>query len=110
MPKARDYSDINRRASLADLSSDLVDVEIHVDPVRDGLLMRVLHDEVLVEEAEGDLGRRGGEPDQVCIEVLQDLTPEIVDRAVAFVNDDNVEGLDGHGRGVFDFDRGGGRD
>ena len=62
----------------------------------------VLHDEVLVEEAEGLLGRRGGEADERGVEVFQHLTPEVVDGAVALVGDDEVEGLDGDGGVVGD--------
>ena len=59
--------------------------------------MAVLHDEVLPEEAKGLLRRGGGEADQRGVEVLQDLPPEVVDGAVAFVGHDDVEGLDGYG-------------
>ena len=55
--------------------------------------MAVLHDEVLVEEAEGLLGRGGGEADQEGVEVFEHLPPEAVDRAVALVHDHDVEEL-----------------
>ena len=64
--------------------------------------MGVLHDEVLVEEAEGLLGGRGGEADEGGVEVFQHLAPEVVDGAVALVGDDEVEGLDGDGGVVGD--------
>ena len=60
--------------------------------------MVVFHDEVLIEEAEGLLVGRGGEADEVGIEVFQHLRPEVVDGPVAFVGDDDVEGLNGDGR------------
>ena len=66
--------------------------------------MAVLHDEVLVEEAEGLLGGRGGEADQEGVEVFEHLAPEVVDRAVALVDDDEVEGLDRECRVVVDRD------
>ncbi len=49
---------------LADERADAVDIEIHVDAIGDGLLVVVLHDQVLIEEAEGLLGRRGGQADE----------------------------------------------
>ncbi len=61
--------------------------------------MVVFHHEVLLEEAEGLLGRRGGEADERGIEIIQHLPPEIVDGAMAFVGDDEIEFLDGE-RGV----------
>ncbi len=64
--------------------------------------MRVFHDQVLVEEAEGLLVGRGGEADEVGIEVFEHLCPEVVDGPMAFVGDDDVEGLDGDGRIVVD--------
>ena len=45
---------------------------------------------------------RGGEADEEGIEVFEHLPPEIVDGAVAFVGDDEVEGLDGDGGVVGD--------
>ncbi len=38
-------------------------------------------------------GRRGGEADDGRVEVLQHLAPQAIDGAVAFVGDDDVEGL-----------------
>ena len=64
--------------------------------------MAVFHHEVLIEEAEGLLAGRGGEADEVGVEVFEHLAPEVVDGAVALVGDDDVEGLDGDGRVVFD--------
>ncbi len=81
-------------ARLGHLRADAVDVVVDVDAVGHRLLVAVLHHQVLVEEAEGLLAGRGGEADQVGVEVLQHLAPQVVDRAVAFVGDDDVEGLD----------------
>ena len=85
-----------------DRGADAVDVVVDVDAVGHGLLVGVFHDQVLVEEAEGLLGGRGGEADEVGVEVFEHLPPEVVDGAVAFVGDDDVEGLDGDGRVVVD--------
>ena len=84
---------LDRRALLGDPRADPVDLEVDVHAVGDGLLVAVLHDEVLVEEAERVLRGRGGEADEVGVEVLEHLPPERVDRAVALVDDDDVEEL-----------------
>jgi hypothetical protein len=60
-------------ALLGDGGADAVDVVVDVDAVGHGLLVAVFHDQVLVEEAEGLLGGRGGEADEVGVEVLQHL-------------------------------------
>ena len=64
--------------------------------------MTVLHDEVLLEEAQGLLGWGGGESDEPRVEVFEHLPPEVVDGAVRLIRDDDVEGLDGNGGVVFD--------
>jgi hypothetical protein len=91
----------DRRALGADARADLVDLEVHVHAIGHRLLVAVLHDQVLVEKPERVLGRRGGEPDQERVEVLQHLSPQRVDRAVALVDHDQVEVL-GRVRGVVD--------
>ena len=55
--------------------------------------MGVFGDEVLLEEAVGASVGRGGEADQEGVEVFEDLPPEVVDRAVALIDDDEVEEL-----------------
>ncbi len=77
--------------------ANAVHVVVDVDAVGHGLLVRVFHDQVLIEEAEGLLIGRGGEADEVGIEVFQHLRPEVVDGPVALVGDDDVEGLNGNG-------------
>ena len=88
-------------ALLGDAGADAVDIEVHVDAVGHGLVVAVLHDEVLIEEADGLAGGRGGEADQERVEVKQHLAPQFVDGAVAFVHDDEVEEL-GRDAGVVD--------
>jgi len=80
------------------LGLDQVDLPLHVHPVGDGFLVGVFRDEVLLEEAIGAAIRRGGESDEEGVEILQHLPPEVVDRAVAFIDDDEVEEL---GRDLF---------
>ena len=55
--------------------------------------MAVLGDHVLVEERERVLGRGGGQADERGVEVLQNLPPQAVDRAVGLVHHDHVEEL-----------------
>ena len=99
-------------ALLGDFGVYAVDVEVDVDLVGDRLPVAVLHDKVLLEEAEGLLGGGGGEADEEGVEVIEDLAPLVVDGAVAFVGDDEVAGLDGdvgvvlHPKGWFPLDRG----
>src|SRR5438128_11369460 len=85
-----------------DLRVDLVDVIGNVHVVADGVLVSVFHDEVLIKEADGLLRRRGGEADEIGVEVCEYLAPQLVDGAVAFIRDDEVEGLDGDVRVVND--------
>ncbi len=86
---------VDAAAASGDLGVDLVDVVVDVDLVGDGALVAVFHDEILIEEADGLLGRRGGEADEIRVEVFEHLAPEIVDGSVAFIGNDEVEGLDG---------------
>jgi hypothetical protein len=64
----------------------------------------VFHHEVLLKEAEGLLGRRGGEADERGVKIIQHLPPEIVDGAMTFVGDDEIEFFDGERGVVFDGD------
>ena len=91
---------LDGRAAFDDAGIDAVDIEVDVDAVGHRLLVAVLHDEVLVEEADGLLGGGGGQADQEGVEVLQHLPSEVIDGAVALVGHDEVEGLDGDSRVV----------
>ena len=73
------------------LRIDGIDFAADIDAVGDGLLMGILADDVLSEEAVGAVVRRGGQADEAGVKIFQDLPPEVVDRAVAFVDDDEVE-------------------
>ena len=90
------------RARIGDAGIDSVDVKIDVYAIGYGVRIRVGRHDVLVEEAEGVLGWRSGETDEECVEIFQDLTPEVVDGTVALVGDYEVEGFDGDGPVVFD--------
>ena len=94
---------IDDSALLRDPRTDAVNVEVNIDAVGDGLLVAVLHHQVLVEEAERLLGGRGSQSDQEGVKVLENLAPDVVNGAVAFVDEDHVERLDGEARVIRDF-------
>ncbi len=87
------------------MGADPIDVVIDVDAIGDGAFVAVLLDEVLLEEAEGLHVRSGGKADEIGIKIFEDLAPEVVDGAVAFVGDDEIERLDGQTRIVSDRER-----
>ncbi len=89
-------------ALLGDFGDDLKHVVADVHAIGHGVLVAVLRHDVLVEEAEGALVGRGGEADQAGVKIIEHLLPQVVDAAVAFVDDDEVEGFNGHGRVVAD--------
>ena len=80
---------------LGDLGADTVGIEVHVHVVSHRLLVGVLHDQVLLEEAECLPGGCRGQSDKEAVEVLQHLPPQVVDGAVTLVGNDDVERLDG---------------
>jgi hypothetical protein len=93
---------IDLGAAFGNLGLDAVDIVVDVNAVGDRLLVAVFHHQVLIEEAEGLLVGRGGKADDMGVEIFQHLAPEMIDGAVAFVGDDDVEVLDGDGRVVLD--------
>ena len=86
-------------ALLGDLRFDPIDFVADVHAIGDGALVIVFGDEVLIEEADSLLARCRGEADEEGVEVFEDLPPEVVDGAVAFIGNDEVEGLDQGWRG-----------
>ena len=72
---------------------DDVDFVAYVYAVGDGLLVGVFTDHVLPEESIGPVVRRSGQADEIGIKILEDLSPKVVNRAMAFVDDDEVEEL-----------------
>jgi hypothetical protein len=86
-------------AGFRQFRADAIDVVTHVYLVQHGLFVRVGGDEVLIEETERVRRRRGGEADVKGIEVIEDAFPEVVDGAVTFIDDDDVESL-GRERGI----------
>ena len=75
------------------LGLDDIDLVADIDAVGDRLLMAVFADHVLLEEPIGAVIRRGGQTDEKGVEVLQHLTPQVVNRAMTLVDDDEIEEL-----------------
>ena len=87
----------------ADFGADAVYLAIHVDAVGHGALARVFHHQVLVEEAKGLLAGGSRQADEEGVEILQHLPPEVIDRTVALVGDDEIVILHRHARVVAHF-------
>ena len=101
-------------ALLGDAGVDEVNLVADIHAVGDGFFMAVVADDVLLEEAVGAVVGRRGEADQAGVEVVEHLLPEVVDAAVAFVDEDEVEefgrdfgvvGDGGRGFGLGEFGR-----
>ena len=78
---------------LGDLGLDEVGLALDVHTIGHSLLMGVFGDDVLLEEAVGRSAGGGGQADEEGVEVFEDLPPEVVDGAVTFIDDDEVEEL-----------------
>ena len=92
-------------AVLGDFGFDEENFVANVHAIGDGLLVGVFRNDVLLEEGVGAVVGSGGEADEEGVEVFDHLPPEIVDGAVAFIDDDEVEVLDGNLFAVGDFER-----
>ncbi len=53
--------------------------------------MRVLRDHILLEIGKGAIVGRGRESDLKGVEIVEHLHPQVVDAAVAFIDDDEIE-------------------
>ena len=82
-------------ALFSEFGFDAVDVVAHIDLIDHGVFVGVFGDEVLIKKADGLFGRRSREANEEGIEVFEYLAPEVVDGAVAFVDDDDIEFFDG---------------
>ena len=86
-----------------DFGANAVNVVADIHAICDGALVGIFADEIFIEEADGLLARRGGETDEKGVEVFEHLAPQIVDGAMAFVGDDEVECFDRDHRIVFNL-------
>ena len=82
-----------------------VGVKPDIDPVGYCLFMPVFADHVFIKEPEGPLVRGGGQPDVEGVKIIQDLLPEVVDGAVALINNDEIKKFGRDFFVVFDFPR-----
>ena len=73
------------------LRVDDIDFIADIDTISDGLFMVVFADDVLFEESVGAVIRRSSQADEVGIEILQNLKPYVVNRAMALVDNDKVK-------------------
>jgi len=102
-----------RHAVFAHAGFDAVDLEPDVDAIDDRLFVGIVLHEVAAEEADGLSAGRCGQADSEGVEILQHWPPQIVDGAVALIDDDEIEalnrdvrvvfqrhGFSGHGRGL----------
>src|SRR5438105_14950963 len=58
------------------------------------LSILIVRDDVVIKGGGPVLGGRSDEADEIGVKVFEHLAPEIVDGAVAFIGNDEVEGLD----------------
>ena len=86
----------DHRAVFRNIGLNEEDVLTDIDPIDNGLLSRIFADHVLVEKGKGALVRRGGQADDESVEILQHLIPHVVDRPMAFIDNDAVEKLRGN--------------
>ena len=78
-------------AVFGDVRLDQEDILAHVDAVDDGLLAGIFADHVLVEKGESALVRCGSQADEEGVKILQNLIPHVIDRPMAFIDDDAIE-------------------
>jgi len=88
-----------------DLRLDAVDVIADIDAVHHSFFVRVLLHEVAVEEANRLCRGSGSQADEEAVEVFEHLPPDVINRTVALVDDDEVERLDRDFRVVDDRKR-----
>ena len=72
------------------------DILTDIDTINNGLLTGILADHVLVEKGKGTLVWRSGQANDEGVEIFQHLVPNVVDRPMAFIDDDAVEKLRGN--------------
>ena len=86
----------DRRTVFRNIGLNEEDVLTDIDPIDNGLLARILADHVLVEKGKGTLVWRSGQANDEGVEIFQHLIPNVIDRPMAFIDDDAVEKLRGN--------------
>ena len=97
MPLIYPKTSFHQAAVLGDIRYDAVDIIANADAIGYSALVAVLHNQVLVEEAQGLLGWSGGETNDEGIEILEHLSPKMIDGAMSLVGYYEVEGFYGDG-------------
>ena len=87
-------------AGLGDLGFDDVNLVAHVDAVGHGFFVAVVADDIFSEKAVGAVIGGGSQANQAGVEVIEHLLPQVVDGAVAFVDEDEIEEFGGHLLGI----------
>ena len=78
-------------AGFRDLRIDHEYIFTDIDAIDDGLLPAVFADHILIKESERAGVRRCGQTDEKSVKVLQNLTPDVIDGTVAFIDDNAVK-------------------
>ena len=94
---------INSAALFRDLGFDSVHIIGHIHPIGNPPFMTVFHNQILVEETEGLLRGCSGQSYDKGIKVIKNLSPEIVNGAVAFIGNNKIEVFYGYLRIVGDL-------
>src|SRR5687768_457500 len=74
---------------------DTEDLKANVYTIDHRLLVGIFGHEIVAEKTKCVFARRSRQADKVSVEVFEHLTPQAVDRTVAFVCNDKVEVLNG---------------
>ena len=83
---------------------DAVDVVAHINLVDHGVFVGIFRHQILVEKSQWSFWLACcSETNKKGIEVFEHLSPEVINRAVAFVDDDQVESFDWNGFVIIDF-------
>src|SRR5262249_32005436 len=90
-------------AAFGNFSSNPEHVITNIDVISDRSLVAIFRDKVAVEETERLLAGRRRQTNEETIEVFQHLPPQVVDRTMAFISNDEIEVLNRNRGIVNDF-------
>ena len=78
-------------AVLAHIGFDEENILSNIDSVNNSLLTGIFANYIFIKERKGTLVRCSSQADDKGIKILENLIPDVVNRAMAFVNDNAVE-------------------
>jgi len=81
-------------ALLSNFSLDGINIVSHIYTIGNCILMRIFTHHILLKKSKCSVIWRGSESYQKCIIIFQYLLPYIVDRTMAFVNNDKIKKFD----------------